>query len=496
MRTIERRTLAGLVAISMVAGVPAGAVAQDDAISAAVEAVGGTDALAGLDGFVVEANGTRGALDEGQVPGVGVGLQADYESVSTVDIAGDQLRIDYAIGDGPREVSEVVVGDLGYADGQDGNFSQPGVGPLLSDRVRSIQIHQQLLNPHLLLLDVLADPSIAEAQDDEMTIEHGATPITISLDPESGLPAMASTLENDPLRRDVEVVATYDDWTETASGVSFPSSVTITYDGEVVQQETRSVSTDADIDESMFAMPDGVEPTLDEALAERGDLSHQYLQSFAAGGFPRDGLQLEVAATELAPGVYHLTGGSHHSMAIVQDDGVVVIEAPLDETRSEAILAWLGEELPDQPVTHVVQSHHHVDHSGGLRSMAGATGATVIAGESAVPLYEEAFDAASTVVPDGVDGSSIEIVGVAEEPVTIDDSTNPVTVYPFPNPHAEDYVLVDGGGTLWTVDIFSPGTGAPLPEGIADFVDTLGLDVSQVAGGHGGTATWEELTSS
>jgi len=56
-------------------------------------------------------------------------------------------------------------------------------------------------------------------------------------------------------------------------------------------------------------------------LAARGEAHHQFLQNFAALDFPRDGLQTEVVATELAPGVFHLTGGSHHSLAVEQADG-------------------------------------------------------------------------------------------------------------------------------------------------------------------------------
>ena len=238
-------------------------------------------------------------------------------------------------------------------------------------------------------------------------------------------------------------------------------------------------------------MPDGVEPATDPALIERGDVNHQYLQDFAGLGFPADGLMTNVTATELAPGVYHVTGGTHNSLAVIQDGGVVIVDAPRDETRTAAILDWLGTVAPDLPVTHVVQSHHHVDHSGGLRSMAGTTGAVAVVGEAAVPFYEnEVFGSTSEIVPDGVDGSTIELMGVPAEGVVLDSSVNPVHVVAFPNQHADDYLVVEAGGVLFLVDIYNPGFGVPIARSCKATIDGLGLDITTVAGGHGASEPW------
>ena len=99
-------------------------------------------------------------------------------------------------------------------------------------------------------------------------------------------------------------------------------------------------------------------------------------------------------------------------------------------------------------------------------------------------------------MPDGIDGSSIPIVGVGAEPLVIDSATNPVTVYSFPDPHAADYVLVETNGALWVVDIYNPGLGfgAPPPE-LFEFVESQGLEIFQLIGGHGGTDFWPDLVA-
>jgi hypothetical protein len=54
----------------------------------------------------------------------------------------------------------------------------------------------------------------------------------------------------------------------------------------------------------------------------------------------------EVKVTRLEDGVCYLTGGTHHSVLVVQDDHVVVVEAPQTEARSLAVIAKAKELAP------------------------------------------------------------------------------------------------------------------------------------------------------
>jgi glyoxylase-like metal-dependent hydrolase (beta-lactamase superfamily II) len=75
-----------------------------------------------------------------------------------------------------------------------------------------------------------------------------------------------------------------------------------------------------------------------------------------------------VRATELAPGIFHLAGFSHNSLAIIQSQGITLVEAPFDEIRSKAVIGWLKTNFPNTFIAYVVSSHHHADHSAGLRT--------------------------------------------------------------------------------------------------------------------------------
>src|SRR5438132_5770395 len=71
---------------------------------------------------------------------------------------------------------------------------------------------------------------------------------------------------------------------------------------------------------------------------------------------------------KLADGVWLIAGGTHNSLAVDFRDFVTVIEAPLNEERSLAVINEVKRLIPNKPIRYVVNTHHHFDHTGGLRT--------------------------------------------------------------------------------------------------------------------------------
>ncbi|MEO8020061.1 MAG: MBL fold metallo-hydrolase [Pseudomonadota bacterium] len=106
-----------------------------------------------------------------------------------------------------------------------------------------------------------------------------------------------------------------------------------------------------------------------------------------------------VDVTELAPGVFFFAGGTHNSVIVEQKDGVVVVEAPLNEERSRAVMAKVRELFPAKKIRSVINTHAHFDHAGGLRTYV-AENVTIVTQERNAAYYARAWQQPHKLNPD------------------------------------------------------------------------------------------------
>lgn len=76
---------------------------------------------------------------------------------------------------------------------------------------------------------------------------------------------------------------------------------------------------------------------------------------------------------DVAPGVSHVQGGSHNSLIVEMDNFLVVFDAPV-EMQSKWTTDAASKKYPGKPFKYLVLTHHHMDHTNGVRSYAAAGG--------------------------------------------------------------------------------------------------------------------------
>jgi glyoxylase-like metal-dependent hydrolase (beta-lactamase superfamily II) len=205
---------------------------------------------------------------------------------------------------------------------------------------------------------------------------------------------------------------------------------------------------------------------------------------------------ISVTATTLAPGVIHLTGGTHNSVAIEQKDHVVVVEAPLNEARSLAVIAKVKELFPGKPLTHLINSHAHFDHSGGLRTWV-AQGATIVTAKANRDYYQKVWAAPHSINPDLLaQHKKAAKFDTFTGKHVLSDGQRQIEIYPISgNTHNDAFALVylPAEKILIEADAYNPtpanvsppATPNPYSVNLYENIEKLKLDVQTIAGLHG-----------
>ncbi|MBI3050519.1 MAG: MBL fold metallo-hydrolase [Acidobacteria bacterium] len=220
---------------------------------------------------------------------------------------------------------------------------------------------------------------------------------------------------------------------------------------------------------------------------------------------------VQVQTTKLAEGVYYLAGQSHHSVAVEFRDFTVLVEAPQNEPRALAVIEATYKAIPNKPIRYVVNSHHHFDHLGGIRT-AFHEGATIVTHHSNRDFYKQEVltYAPRTLEPDRLslhpptefaEGYQLETIQMKG---TISDGTRNLDIYYVQgSPHAEGMVMayLPRERILIEADIFTPpAAGAQMPAtpppaavNLYDNIRAYRLDVQTIAPLHGRVVPFAEF---
>jgi glyoxylase-like metal-dependent hydrolase (beta-lactamase superfamily II) len=266
----------------------------------------------------------------------------------------------------------------------------------------------------------------------------------------------------------------------TVNGIKVPTGRITRRGGELIEEVTyETVTFNVHPPESAFAKPAGYEELPAPTPAPTRE-------------------------TKLAEGVYLFESGSN-SLVVAFKDYVLVVEPYVGGRGPKPTINKVKEMFPNKPLRYVVVTHHHDDHSGGLRSYI-ANGVTVVTTPSNQHYFEKMASSTFTINRDDQTKAqkkpTFEFVENKKRVFT--DGEQTVEIFDIgPSPHANEMLVayLPKAKLLFQGDLVNlPNSAKYQPTTINDstihffqWIEKSGLAVERISAVHGPTTTLDEL---
>src|SRR6185295_2286908 len=261
-----------------------------------------------------------------------------------------------------------------------------------------------------LIMAMLANPEAVQPAPD-IVVQGRSLPavsyqgLIVAFDPQSGLPERVRSLDYDNIWGDVTFDYVYSNWRDV-DGMKIPMSRKYELNGRMVQEtELTSVRFNQPIDQARLQIPAGV--LASAAKPATGNVPYQWVirRQYIGVYMDSDNVSYDTKGSsglrlqELAPGVFHVTGGTHNSLLVEMSDHLIVVDAPVTDAQSMWVVNETRKRFPGKPIRWVVLTHHHMDHAGGVRGLL-ADGGTLVVGQGAYEHFNRVLRAPTTRNPD------------------------------------------------------------------------------------------------
>jgi glyoxylase-like metal-dependent hydrolase (beta-lactamase superfamily II) len=438
-------------------------------------AIGGRERIMAVRTLVLEGEGENFNLGQNTAPDAELPMFRVAEYRKAIDFENgrwrqDQLRTPTFMTGNPNPQRQITAldGDIAY------NVAASGDATRAAETVARDRRRELLYHPIGILRAAMGpDAVVTLAQRDStsvvLRIEAGGESFLLAVDPATDLPVAVTARSAHPNLGDVMIETGFADY-QDVDGLQLPMRMTTKLD-RFTTADIRLSRAAVDADAGDLAAPESVRSAAPPAAT------------------------VNVTVEEVAPGVWYLAGQSHHSVAIEFADHLMLVEAPQSEARTLAVIARARELRPDKPLRYVVNTHHHFDHSGGIRA-AVAAGLTVITHAQNEAFYREVAERPHTINPDSLARAPQPL---QLEPVTakrvFQDAMRTVEIYPIEGSgHATTLLMVylPAERLLIEADVYSPpapGAVNPPPAvfapNLAENVQRNGLRVARIVPIHG-----------
>ena len=494
------RTLGLLLASAMLLGPGLRAQsAEQQIVNDAAAALGGRERILAVKSLVVQGGGHD--LNIGQSLRYDeLGLQSDVWQIRdykrTYDLANGRARFEvvraaqypYFQGIGGDRVVQGLDGDVAFNIGGNGNATRVFGGQLNGRRA-------EYLRHPLTLVRVALGPSakLANARtqgaDRLVDVTANGVTLTLAINSTTKLPARIIQMTDSPTMGDTAVETQFGEY-QTVGGVKLPARITTRTD-RWPSADVRLLSQNVDGDVGNLAAPANV-------------------RSATA---PAPPAAPTTTAREIAKGLWYVEGTTHKSLLAEFSDHMVLIEAPNDE-RVRAVLAKAKELRPNKPVTTLVVTHHHADHTSGVRLAVATAGITeIVTHRSNVAYINDVLSRPHTINPDELakkGNVKLPKITAIDDTGVLRDSMMTINMFHIrDNSHADSMLMLyfPNGKIITQPDIYMPNDArnvipgeplghAPWLQNLAGNINLRKLDVEYHAPIHGDYVTNKQFLDS
>ena len=449
---------------------------EQQIVEDAAEALGGRDRILAIRTLTIEGEGTNGNLGQDMTPEASSQTFTVSAYRRLVDVAGERFRVEqtrtpnfsYFQGPAPQRQAFGLDADVAYTIAANGNATR-APGAVARDR-RAEFLHHPIM---IVRAALAAGATLGNARTFggehvvSVTTADGRA-FTLATSVDTNLPSRVTSMTSNANLGDVATETRFAEY-QDVQGTKLPTALTTVID-QYTTATLRVARQAVDADLGDMAAPAAAAST-------------------AAASVPA---APNVVVEEVAPGVWLLAGQSHHSALIEFADHLTLIEAPQSEARTLAVIAKARELRPSKPLTHVVNTHHHFDHSAGIRA-AVSEGLTIVTHQANAPYFLEAVKRSHSLQPDALAKTSkpakVETVG---DGVVYKDAARTMTLYHVEGSGHGDAILM-AYLPRERVVIAADVAGQPYAVNFLENIRKRNLRVDRIVPLHGRIGTYQEL---